>query len=54
MIKKHYTIYVKDAFGDKIFVEQFDNKEDAQKALHKYRMKDPFSYYSLEITEAVV
>lgn len=54
MIEKHYTIYVKDAFGSKIFVEQFDNKEEAQKALRKYQEEDPLNYYSLEITKAVV
>lgn len=54
MITKHYVIYVKDAFGDKIFVEQFDNKEEAQKALRKYQSEDPFNYYSLEITKEVV
>lgn len=46
---KKYTIYVKSAFGEDIYVEEFDNYDEAYSALGNYQKSDPLNYYSLHI-----
>ena len=44
-----YIIYVKSAFGEDIYVEEFYNYDEAYSALNNYQKLDPLNYYSLRI-----
>lgn len=46
-IMEKYIIYVKSAFGEELYVEEFDNYDEAYIALKNYQKSDPFNQYYL-------